>query len=92
MRFKNRGTFPRLCRVTSASTHFTHRTNHGLGGPGSLSRTHSKLSVQYELYIMVFKVNDAIKKKMRGPATTRATGPSYLIYGLTTSACGTIYA
>ena len=45
MRFKNRGTFTRLFRVTSASTHFTHRTNHGLGGPGSLRRTHSKLSV-----------------------------------------------
>ena len=45
MRLKNRVTFPRLCRVTSASTHFTHHTNHGFGGPGGLRRTHSKLSV-----------------------------------------------
>ena len=35
----------RLCRVTSASTHFTHHTNYGLGRPSSPRRTHSKLSV-----------------------------------------------
>ena len=66
MRLKNRGAFPRLYRVTSASTHFTHRTNHGLGRPGSLRRTHSKLSVWYKLYIMVFKINDAIEKRCEG--------------------------